>query len=237
MKLLDKMRFHCDEIIWSHSTRFALHRLLEIANRRFGGNVVLVGSEDSFKPFMIPLNKGCFVDAGANIGIWTNFVAAKGFDVHAFEPSPRPYKYLAENTLPNVQTYNVALGDKEGVAELNLHETLGNDGLVRKGKDFSGKTVKVEVITLDSLTLENVGLMKIDTEGYEVPILFGSKETILKWKPRLIIEIHSPFKEQTITITNILQNWGYDVIRKHKPVSYQPVLICEPHGRLNFGSG
>jgi len=228
LKLINKIKFHIDEIIWSQSLMFTLHRLLAITNRRFGGQIFPVGSEEFLKPYMFPLNKGCFVDVGANFGVWTNFVAEKGFEVHAFEPSPRPYKHLTKNASFNVHTYNTALGDKEAVAELNLHETSGHNGLVKRAKDFSGRTIKIQIKTLDSFQLENIGLIKIDTEGYEVPILLGAKETILKWKPRLIIEVHSPYKEQSTIITNILKSMEYVVIKKHKIGSYQPMLIGEP---------
>ena len=43
---------------------------------------------------------------------------------------------------------------------------------------------------LDSLRLPEVGVIKIDTEGYETPILQGAKESIQKYNPRLVIEIH-----------------------------------------------
>jgi len=226
--LLDKIKFHIDECIGSRSIRFTLHRLLAIINRRLGGKVFPIGSEELIKPYMTPLNKGCFVDVGAHFGIWTNYVAKKGFEVHAFEPSPRPYKYLAKNAPPNVKVYNVALGDRNGEAMLILHQTSGHDGFVHKAKDFTGKTINVPIRTLDSFRLENVGLIKIDTEGFEVPVLLGARGTILRWKPRLIIEVHSPCKEQATIITSILRSMGYVVIRKYKLGTYQPMLIGEP---------
>jgi len=226
MRLSEKIKIHFNEIVWSRSINFALHRLCLIATRRLGWT--LLGSEEPIKPYMVPLNNGCFVDVGANYGVWTSFVAKEGFTVHAFEPSPRPYKHLTKNALLNVHTYNVALGDKEAVAELNLHEASGHNSLLRKAKDFTGKTVKVQVKTLDSFKLENVGLIKIDTEGYEVPILLGARQTMLRWKPRLVIEVHSPIREQVIIITGILRNMGYAIITKHKIGTYQPMLIGEP---------
>jgi FkbM family methyltransferase len=183
---------------------------------------------------MIPLNKGCFVDVGANFGIWTRYVAKMDFKVHAFEPSPQPFKHLAKNAPPNVYVYNVALGEKEGEGLLNLHDTHGHDGLVKKAKDFTGKTIKVPIKTLDSFKIKNVGLIKIDTEGYEIPVLLGARKTILRWKPRIIIEVHSPYKEQTTIITNMLKKMGYAVIRKHKLRTYQPMLIGEPVKNQNY---
>ena len=59
-----------------------------------------IGSEDPIKPYMTPLNKGCLVDVGANFGIWTNYVAKRGFEVHAFEQSPRPYINILQRVRP-----------------------------------------------------------------------------------------------------------------------------------------
>ncbi|MBS7617891.1 FkbM family methyltransferase [Candidatus Bathyarchaeota archaeon] len=129
---------------------------------------------------MKPLNNGCFVDAGANFEVWTFFVARVGYEDYAFEPSPRPYRFLTENALPNVHVFNVALGDVEGEAELKLHERSEYDSLIYENVGFSGKTVKVKVRTLDSFKLESIGLIKIDTEGFELPVLLGARETIFK---------------------------------------------------------
>lgn len=227
-ELLSKIKFHISECLSSRSIRFTLHRLLAIINRRLGGKVFPIGSEEFIKPYMTPLNNGCFVDVGANFGIWTRYVANMGFEVHAFEPSPRPYKFLAENATPNIHVYNVALGEKNEEGFLYLHKTSGHDGLIKKGRDFTGKAIKVPIRTLDSFKLKNVGLIKIDTEGYEIPVLLGGKETIRKWKPRIIVEVHTPCKEQATIISNILKEMGYYIIKKYKLGTYQPILIGEP---------
>ncbi|MEM1557834.1 MAG: FkbM family methyltransferase [Thermoproteota archaeon] len=146
-----------------------------------------------------------------------------------FEPSPRPYRFLMDNAPPNVHVFNLALGSNEGEAELKLHERSEYDSLVSENVGFSGKTVKVKVKTLDSLKLENVGLIKIDTEGFELPVILGARETILKWKPRIIVEVHKPFREQTSEIKALLKKLGYKVKVKHKLGTYQPMLICDPN--------
>jgi len=69
------------------------------------------------------------------------------------------------------------------VAKLNLHREWGRDSIVRKQEDYTGNRVETAVKTLDSLGIRHVGLIKIDTEGYEIPILGGATETILSNKP------------------------------------------------------
>lgn len=48
----------------------------------------------------------------------------------------------------------------------------------------------VQLLTIDSLHLKNVSLIKMDVEGMEDQALEGARETILTNHPVIIIEIH-----------------------------------------------
>jgi hypothetical protein len=50
-------------------------------------------------------------------------------------------------------------------------------------------TLEVDVIPLDHLRLEDVGLIKIDVEGAELGVLEGAGETISRCRPLMMIEI------------------------------------------------
>jgi len=242
MILIDKARIHIENFAWSKSIRFIFYSVLHIVNRRIKLPTVVFkndmttgsGSEKYLEKYMILKRpESCFVDVGANTGLWTFFMAKKGYKVHAFEPSPRPYLYLKKHARPyKIHVYPCALGDKNSVAELNLHFGSGHDSLVKKGSDFSGRKIKVSVRALDSFHLDNVGLIKIDTEGYEVPVLLGAKETILRNKPRLIIEVHTPYKEQIKQIAKILKELDYKWIvgykRSLRVKEPQPHIIGDP---------
>ena len=57
----------------------------------------------------------------------------------------------------------------------------------------TGEGEEVEVITLDEFVEENnfeVGLIKLDVEGYELEVLTGAKETVKKFKPVMAISIY-----------------------------------------------
>jgi len=203
------------------------NKFLAITLRRLGFEEWMVDSERFLYRYMKPLHNGCFVDVGACFGIWTFFVAKRGYIVHAFEPSPKPYSFLVKNALPNIRVHNIALGDKNGEANLMLHEYPTRDSLIIKSRGFTGKTIKVRIKTLDSFNLWNVGLIKVDTEGYEIPVLLGAKKTILKWKPRIIIEVHEPIKEQLSKLIPLIKAFGYNMTIKYKMGKF-PVLICEP---------
>lgn len=235
-----KAKIHVEDIAWNGSLKFAFYRILAIINRRiplpyviFKDDTTGMFEERYLEEFMIPKNNGCFVDVGASVGHWTLFVAKRGFEVHAFEPSPTPYHILENRTKSyrSINVYRYALGETNSVATLNLHNSYTIDSLVKKRANFIGQT-QVFVRTLDSFDFMNVGLIKIDTEGYEVPILLGARKTILEYKPRLIIEVHTPYDEEMKEITKILKELKYRWIVKRKRrfrcANPQPHIIGEP---------
>jgi len=183
--------------------------------------------EKYLKKYMVPKNNGCFVDIGANTGYWTFLVAKKDIEVHAFEPSPQSYPILERKVkkYSKVHVYPCALGEQCYDANLSLHFQSGHDSLTKREYNFEGRQVIVTVKTLDSFNFPNVGLIKIDTEGYEIPILLGANRTISTQKPRLIIEVHRPYKKQKERIIEILEKFDYHwiVYGKHEARQH---IIC-----------
>ncbi len=87
--------------------------------------------------------------------------------------------------------HETAIGDSVGRALLGRPDASpGNDGLASLRNGASAPdSVEVAVTTIDALDLRNVGLMKIDVEGFELPALRGAAATIERDRPRLMIEI------------------------------------------------
>jgi len=206
LSLFDKAKIYVEDVACFKSFRFVIFSLLHIINRRIplfkiilGNDLTRIGSENHLEPYFVLENDGCFIDVGANVGLWTFYMAKKGVEVHSFEPSPKPYLILRKKAedYPKVKVYQCALGEKNYTTELNIHIASGHDSLLKSEEDFV-RRISINVKTLDSFKLQNIGLVKIDTEGFEVPVLMGAKKSILRNKPRLIIEIHSPYKDQYV---------------------------------------
>jgi FkbM family methyltransferase len=140
-------------------------------------------------------NFGTFVDAGANVGIWSRPMSSLFEKVEAFEPAEKNRECLLINLgkIDNVEIFHHGLGDSN--CEGNLHLGVKNCGDCKiiykkslKGVLFTEEDV-VKVRTLDSHNFHEVGLIKIDTQGHELRIIKGAVETIKKHKPVVVFEI------------------------------------------------
>lgn len=135
------------------------------------------------------------IDVGAYIGTHTLFLSqAVGRDgkVIALEPQRIIFQTLcanmALNNLTNVICKNVALGNEENFVRVPILDPHleQNFGSLELGSQKHGDLI--QLVTLDSLSLENCNFIKIDVEGMEVPILGGAGQTINQFKPILYIE-------------------------------------------------
>ena len=141
---------------------------------------------------LVPRDK-LAIDAGANVGAYSYWIAQASRGLVAFEPQPGLAKRLARSGIKNMTVHNVALSDAPGVAALHVPLTHGEASL----RELTGPTDTFEVplATLDSFGLEDVGFFKIDVEGHEEPLLRGSEETLRRSSAVVFVEIeerHNP---------------------------------------------
>jgi len=137
------------------------------------------------------LRPGCtFVDAGANVGIWTVQMASLndivgGVRVMAFEPHPVTFKRLKHNAarFANVTTYNLALSDSK--QSLTFYETTTSGVFSVKASDFN-MAEKSSAITIPALPLDDYlddiedVVLKIDVEGHELEVLRGAQRALAR---------------------------------------------------------
>lgn len=166
------------------------------------------------------------LDCGANIGVhsieWANLMTDWG-QVHAFEAQEKIFYALAGNIVINnclnVHARHVALGDRAGTLSIpepnylqpgsfgsfELRKMPVNENIGQK-IDYAAATTSIDLITLDSLALERVDLIKIDVEGMEEEVLNGSKVLIGKHKPLMYIEV---IKSNQQNLRDFLRNFDY----------------------------
>jgi FkbM family methyltransferase len=125
------------------------------------------------------------VDAGANIGIYSQFlsgcVGPTGV-VHSFEPSPENFKRLqsAMRKLANVRVCQVAVGESSGRCNLYLSDKLNVDHRTYTSEGDSRRAVPIDVIALDDYFKpgQRVDLIKMDIQGYELHALRGANRVL-----------------------------------------------------------
>lgn len=131
------------------------------------------------------------IDLGAHIGIHTLTMSKKvgpqGLVV-AFEPQFKIFRELFYNLrlngCNNVIALRNAVGESEGPCQMDVRKSENEGGTsIGQGGDAT------YMVTLDSLNLNNVSLIKMDVESYEIKVLHGARETLIRNKPVVIFEI------------------------------------------------
>lgn len=146
-----------------------------------------------------------FVDVGANIGFFSavalGLVGERG-EVHCFEPAPAHYRRLERlrelNPTHQLHLNDCALGQSEGESILNISSgpNIGWNTLVPgfMAADPDREEVAVPIRRLDAYLAESaidrIALIKIDVEGYELPVLKGLSYAFARGlKPPIVCEI------------------------------------------------
>jgi FkbM family methyltransferase len=169
------------------------------------------------------------IDVGANFGYYTVlFGQAVGTAGHviAIEPVPSTVAVLRKTIDLNgltrtTQLVAAAAGDLDD-AEVHIVVPPGepkNAAVVAEPREGS---IVVPSVTIDRLTrdLHRVDVVKIDAEGAEIAILAGMKETIARFKPRILLEFNAArCQDPRIFLTNL-------------GTSYPQISSLDFHGNL-----
>ena len=152
-----------------------------------------------------------FIDVGCYSGLFAIAAAKAGLEVIAFEPMEENQRQIAVNCTHNdveIELHKAAVSDKDGWGTLgynpNVYLTAGAS-LDRK----SGPKRQVKLMTIDSLAVGNVSLIKIDIEGHEPAALRGARETLERCRPNLIVEANDEAHKKAVI--EVLSH-GYELI-------------------------
>ena len=134
------------------------------------------------------------IDIGANKGVYTHMLSRICHRVEAFEPNPKIYHILQRSLPANVTAHQVALSDRTGTAQLIVPMYRGGfsnqtASLNPRKRNEGARSVSVPQCKLDSYGFSNVGFIKIDVEGFERAVLAGARETIVRERPVMLVEI------------------------------------------------
>jgi precorrin-6B methylase 2 len=138
----------------------------------------------------LPKSNNIVLDLGAGIGdyaLFSSIRVGKRGKVISVEADPKTFQLLKKN-----------------VKENNLKNVIPLNMFVSSEREHS-----IDFI-VEKNGLKRVDLIKMDIEGEEYNALKGAIKTIRKFKPKIIIEIHS--KNLREKILEFLKNYGYDLV-------------------------
>ena len=128
------------------------------------------------------------IDVGAHIGIFTTRYAQDFRRVVAIEPVNIDYLRANTKQYDNVEIYHRAASNVVGDV-VYLHNPSDNNSNSGAWEITDTPTdIQIETITVDSLNIADVDLIKIDTQGVEFEVIDGAYNTIERCKPVIHIE-------------------------------------------------
>ena len=169
------------------------------------------------------------VDVGANIGD-TMLLLRQVTDkpIHCFEGDPFYFNILEQNArgIAAVRLHALLLAESPETIRVKNKSQLGTSQFVPDAE-------KGEELHFDSLdhffqgqaTGEEIGLIKTDTDGYDLRILRGAKELLRRHQPVIFMEYDRKLFEQN-------QDDGISFLHYLKELGYEDVLVYDNFGKL-----
>jgi FkbM family methyltransferase len=184
----------------------------------------------------------CFLDVGANIGIYTLLAASKisTGKIYSIEVLPKNYDRLRENIqlnqLQQVTTWAIAVSNQPGTIELAQAD---GDSLPFMTYMATASTISVITETLDTLlqqeSIAQLALAKIDIEGAELLAFQGATTLLKQHRPAVwILEINDAVKRfgyDKQAVVDFLQSYGYELYRYQADChQLEPIKLAQQMG-------
>lgn len=184
----------CREILYGFN--FFLYR---ISLKGMGITIDTDGKKNGevrfLRNFLSKCENPIIFDIGANIGNYSAYILSSKTDakVYAFEPHPLNYEKLLKlkNQYKNINTFNLGLSNEKGNSL--IYDYANKDGspkaslykdVIEMQYDSPSVYHEIKMITIDDFVndsnIDRIDLLKIDTEGHELEILKGAKNSLMK---------------------------------------------------------
>lgn len=151
------------------------------------------------------------LDIGAWVGTWSLAMNKFCGRVVAFEPDNVHYACLVKNVPDNVETHQLAIGSEKKMISLSNDDFTQSKRVIGEGS--------IPMITIDSLEVDDVDVIKIDVEGYEMEVLKGAEDTLQNVQ-YVMIELNNNTKKYGSSngkIEQYLKSLGFKSLIKQWP--------------------
>lgn len=156
------------------------------------------------------------LDIGAHSGTYTISLAEYCNKVYSFEPQKMTYYSLcgsvALSNIKNAICINVGLGttDQVGKQILNIISLDGGGSTLHPNETNVLQREEIEVRTLDSFTIDNIGFIKLDVENNELQVLSSAISTLNRSNyPKILFEMN----ERNEQLIEFLKRMNYNIIQ------------------------
>ena len=208
----------------------------------------ITGSEIAIIKKLITEDNVIF-DVGANVGKWTEEVlnCFSNVKLHLFEPAPQTYKILNQ-TIMERQFTEQTVTNCLGIAEDNVvkqfyyydkHNVLSTFkrrfSIDKIGSKYGlPREIKALTTTIDSYCqqkgIARINFLKVDTEGSELDVLLGAKQSLQRGKIDYIqFEYGGTYKDAQITLKQVfdyLQKYRYSIFKVlQDKLEYKPEFV------------
>lgn len=184
------------------------------------------------KPSIVPLLKpgDWVVDGGASVGDHTSaYLDAVGptGKVFSFEPCSESFKCLKHNCPSAIAINRMLWNERVSMYLLLSTGAMGGSHFsFAKPSESQPHDGPVQSVLLDDYGLDSLDLFKLDMEGAEYYALLGAEQTILRCRPKLVIEMNSSIANRAgytgEHIYELLAKWRY----RHYSISGAPEQRC-----------
>lgn len=161
------------------------------------------------------------VDIGAHVGTFACELSrlAPQAEIFCFEPSPTTASYLSRNVATNGFSSRIHVTEAavtSEVGETRLIDNGGGSGLnhLASTQDGAGDGIAVRTTTFDKVAAEAGGpqLVKIDCEGGEYDLVFGSSPQSWDTVERLVLEYHPSSQHSWTELRKWFAERGLEVV-------------------------
>lgn len=149
------------------------------------------------------------IDVGANVGDTVALVySSEPRQYLCIEGDPRHFAFLKENmgNKSNVECLQEILSDQAGL-KLGFNEHQGTSHVSIKGKDV-GATSTLDETVKRHPRFANCNFLKIDTDGFDLKILRGTKQLLSIARPVILIEL-SPRHYRAVGAESPSELWEF----------------------------
>lgn len=173
-------------------------------------------------------------DVGANIGESENYFS-KHFNqanIFCFEPVKNSFDNLNANLKgKNTKTFNFGFGEVESTLEIEVYKNPSLSSFNSFNTPiFQNQEKSIELIEIKTLSnfcklnnIDNIDILKIDTEGYDLKVLKGAIELLKNNKVSIIQVEASMNHENTFHVyftefVNFLSNFNFEIFAIHDQI-------------------